>query len=113
MTDPQDNRLAPLRELAETLDDPRQIALVSAVAALVAEDTALVLEQTHAAQDIAARNRAGAWIGNTELAEILDAAAHYLRRYKRQREEIGGIRAALQARLDAKAQEPGPREPGQ
>ena len=112
MTDPQDDRLAPLRELAETLDDPHQIALVSAVAGLVEQDTALVLEQTHAAQDIAARNRAGAWIGNTELAEILDAAAYHLRRYKRQREEIGGIRAALQARVDAKAQEPEPGKPG-
>ena len=101
MTDQHDDRLAPLRELAESLDDPRQVALVSAVVALIAEDTALVLEQTHAAQDIAARNRAGAWIGNTELAEILDAAAHHLRRYKRQREEIGGIKTALQARLDA------------
>ena len=111
MTDQHDDRLAPLRELAETLDDPRQVALVSAVVALIAEDTALVLEQTHAAQDIAARNRAGAWIGNTELAEILDAAAHHLRRYKRQREEIGGIRAAIQARIDAKAQEPDSREP--
>ena len=106
MTDPQDDRLAPLRELAETLDDPQQLALVSAVVAMVEQDTALVLEQTHAAQDIAARNRAGAWIGNTELAEILDAAAHYLRRYKPQREEIAGIKAALQARLAAKAQEP-------
>lgn len=105
MTDPQDDRLAPLRELAETLDDPHQLALVSAVVALVERDTALVLEQTHAAQDIAARNRAGAWIGNTELAEILDAAAYHLRGYKRQREEIGGIKAALQARIDAKAQE--------
>ncbi len=105
MTDQQDDRLAPLRELAETLDDPRQIALVSAVVAMVEQDTALVLDQTHAAQDIAARNRAGAWIGNTELAEILDAAAHHLRRYKRQREEIGGIKAALQARLDAGPQD--------
>lgn len=110
MTDPQDDRLAPLRELAETLDDPHHLALVSAVVATVEQDTALVLEQTHAAQDIAARNRAGAWIGNTELAEILDAAAHYLRRYKPQREEIGRIKAALQARLDAKRQEPASRE---
>ena len=106
MTEPQDDPLAPLRELAETLDDPHQLALVSAVVATVEQDTALVLEQTHAAQDIAARNRAGAWIGNTELAEILDAAAHYLRRYKPQREEIGRIKAALQARLDAKTQAP-------
>ena len=94
MTDPQDDRLAPLRELA-----------------MVEQDTALVLEQTHAAQDIAARNRAGAWIGNTELAEILDAAAHYLRRYKPQREEIGRIKAALQARLDAMPRQPATREP--
>ena len=101
MTDPQDDRLAPLRELAETLDDPRQLALVSAVVAMVEQDTALVLDQTHAAQVIAARNKAGAWIANTELGEILDAAAHYARRYKRQREEIGRIRAALQARLEA------------
>ena len=100
MTDPQDDRLAPLRELAEALDDPRQLALVAAVAAIVEQDTALVLDQTHAAQDIAARNKAGAWIGNTELAEILDDAAHFLRRYKRQREAIGDIRASLQARLD-------------
>ncbi len=111
MTDPQDDRLAPLRALAETLEDPDQLALVSAVVAMVEQDTALVLEQTHAAQDIAARNRAGAWIGNTELAEILDAAAHYLRRYKPQREEIGRIKAALQARLDAKPQEPAAQEP--
>ena len=101
MTDSQADRLAPLRELAETLDDPHQLALVSAVVAMVEEDTALVLDQTHAAQDIAARNKAGAWIGNTELGEILDAAAHYARRYKRQRKEIGDIKAALQARLDA------------
>ena len=103
MTDPQDDRLAPLRELAETLDDPGQLALVSAVAAIVEQDTALVLDQTHAAQDIAARNKAGAWIGNTELAEILDDAAHFLRRYKRQREEVGRIKASLEARMDAKA----------
>ena len=102
MTDQQDDRLAPLRELAETADDPRRLALVSAVLAIVEEDTALVLDQTHGAQDIAARTKAGAWIGNTELAEMLDDAAHFLRRYKRQREELGRIRAALQARLDAK-----------
>ena len=110
MTDSQDDRLAPLRELAETLDDPQQLALVSAVVAMVEQDTALVLEQTHAAQDIAARNRAGAWIGNTELAEILDAAAHYLRRYKPQREEIGRIKASLQVRIDAGPQESAPPE---
>ena len=103
MTDPQNDRLAPLRDLAETLHDPSQIALLSAVAAIVEQDTALVLEQTHAAQDIAARNKAGAWIGNTELAEILDDAAHFLRRYKQQREEISRIRASLEARRDAKA----------
>ena len=102
MTDQQDDRLAPLRELAETIDDPHQLALVSAVAAIVEQDTALVIEQTHGAQDIAARTKAGAWIGNTDLIEILDDAAHFLRRYKRQREEIGGIKAALAARLDAK-----------
>ena len=102
MTDQQDDRLAPLRELAETIDDPHQLALVSAVAAIVEQDTALVIEQTHGAQDIAARTKAGAWIGNTDLVEILDDAAHFLRRYKRQREEIGGIKAALAARLDAK-----------
>ena len=73
---------------------------------MVQEDTARVLDQTHAAQDIAARNKAGAWIGNTELGEILDAAAHYARRYKRQREEIGGIKAALQARLEPSASSP-------
>ncbi len=111
MTDPQAEPLAPLRELAESLDDPHQLALVSAVVATVERDTALVIEQTHAAQDIAARNRAGAWIGNTELAEILDAAAFHLRRYKPRREEIGRIKAALQARLDAKRQEPATREP--
>ncbi len=102
MTDQQDDRLAPLRELAETIDDPHQLALVSAVAAIVEQDTALVIEQTHGAQDIAARTKAGAWIGNTDLVEMLDDAAHFLRRYKRQREEIGGIKAALAARLDAK-----------
>ena len=102
MTDLQDDRLAPLRELAETLDDPHQLALVSAVVALVEQDTSLVLDQTHGAQDIAARTKAGAWIGNTDLVEILDDAAHFLRRYKRQRDEIGRIKTALQARLDAK-----------
>ena len=106
MTDRQDDRLAPLRELAETLDDPHQLALVSAVVAMVEEDTALVLDQTHAAQDIAARNKAGAWIGNTELGEILDAAAHYARRYKRQREDIRGIKAAIQTRLEPSASSP-------
>lgn len=100
MTDPQNDRLAALRELAETLDDPGQLALVSAVLEVVEQDTALVLDQTHAAQDIVARTKAGAWIGNTELAEILDDAVHFLKRYKHQREELGRIREALQARLD-------------
>ena len=102
MTDLQDDRLAPLRELAETLDDAHQLALVSAVVAIVEQDTSLVLDQTHGAQDIAARTKAGAWIGNTDLVEILDDAAHFLRRYKQQRDEIGRIKTALQARLDAK-----------
>lgn len=108
MTDPQNDRLAALRELAETLDDPRQLALVSAVLEVVEQDTALVLDQTHAAQDIAARTKAGAWIGNTELAEILDDAVHFLKRYKHQREELGRIREALRARLDGDSQQAKP-----
>ena len=113
MTDLQDDRLAPLRELAETLEDPHQLALVSAVVAILEQDTALVLDQTHGAQDIAARTKAGAWIGNTELAEILDDAVHFLKRYKHQREEIGRIKATLQARLDAKPRESATHESGQ
>ena len=74
MADERQTRLNPLRHLAETTDDIAVLDLVIATVAIVEKDTALVLDQTHIARDIAARTKAGDWFGNTELTEIVAGA---------------------------------------
>ena len=98
MADSQFDRLAPLRRLIEGAEDPDQLGLVAALVDLVAHDTDLVLEQVHSARDIAARTKAGAWIGNTELAEIMDDADHFVKRYKMQRDDVAQLKMDLQAK---------------
>ena len=95
MADEQDTRLDPLRQLAEATDDTRVLDLVIATVEILEKDTALVLDQTHIARDIAARTKAGDWFGNTELTEIMSDADYFLRVYKQQREEIGQLQATL------------------
>jgi hypothetical protein len=96
MTDEQPNRLEPLRQLAEASDDTRLLDQVMATVEVLEKDTALVLDQTHIARDMASRTKAGDWVGNTELAEIMADADHFLRVYKQQRKEIGRLKATLQ-----------------
>lgn len=98
MADQHDDRLAPLRQLAAATDDPPLLDLVTATLEILEEDTARVLDQTHIARDIAARTKAGDWFGNTELAEILSDADHFLRLYKQQRDGLSQIKTALRAR---------------
>ena len=98
MADDQHTRLEPLRQLAETPDDPRVLDLVLATLEVLAKDTALVLEQTNIARDIAGRTKAGDWFGNTELTEIMSDADYLLRVYKQQREEIGQLKTTLRDR---------------
>ena len=98
MADSQHDPLAPLRQLVAGTEDPDQLELVAALVDLVAHDTDLVLEQIHSARDIAARTKAGAWIGNTELAEIMDDADHFVKRYKTQRDDVAQLKSALQAK---------------
>ena len=73
------------------------------------KDTALVLDQTHIARDIAARTKAGDWFGNTELTEIMSDADYFVRVYKQQREEIRQLKATLRdkrSRLSAPDETP-------
>ena len=95
MADERHNRLEPLRQLAETTDDARVLDLVIATVEILKKDTALVLDQTHIARDIAARTKAGDWFGNTELTEIVSDADYFVRVYKQQRDEIGQLQAPL------------------
>ena len=96
MTDDQARRLEPLRQLAEASDDVRLLDQVMATVEVLEKDTALVLDQTFAAREMAARTKAGDWFANTELTEIMTDADHFLRIYKQQREEIGELKAVLQ-----------------
>ena len=95
MADERHDRLEPLRQLAEATDDIRVLDLVIATVDVLKKDTALVLDQTHIARDIAARTKAGDWFGNTELTEIMSDADYFVRVYKQQREAIGQLQAAL------------------
>ena len=95
MADQQPNRLEPLLQLAETIEDTRVLDLVIATVEILKKDTALVLDQTHIARDIAARTKAGDWFGNTELTEIVSDADYFVRVYKQQRDEIGQLQATL------------------
>ena len=95
MADERQDRLEPLRQLAEAIDDTRVLDLVIATVEILEKDTALVLDQTHIARDITARTKAGDWFGNTELTEIMSDADYFVRVYKQQREEIGQLQATL------------------
>jgi len=95
MADERYTRLDPLRQLGETTDDTSVLDLVIATVEILEKDTALVLDQTHIARDIAARTKAGDWFGNTELTEILSDADYFVRVYKQQREAIGQLQATL------------------
>ena len=98
MTDQQDDRLEPLRRLVEAADDTRALDLLSAVVEILEQDTARVVEQTYIARDIAGRTKAGDFFGNTELAEVLSDADHFLRLYKQQRDRIGDLKTVLRER---------------
>ena len=95
MADEQDDRLGPLRQLAEATDEPRALDALLATVEILEKDTARVLDQTNIARDIAARTKAGDWFGNTELSEILSDADYFLRIYKQQREGIGQLKTEL------------------
>ena len=95
MADKRSSRLDPLRQLAEATDDLGVLELVIKTVEVLEKDTALVLDQTHIARDLAARTKAGDWFGNTELTEIMSDADYFVRDYKQQREEIGQLKAAL------------------
>lgn len=95
MADEPHNRLDPLRQLAETTDDTRVLDLVTATVEILEKDTALILDQTHIARDVASRTKAGDWFGNTELTEIMSDADYFIGVYKQQREEIGQLQATL------------------
>ena len=95
MADAQHDRLGPLRQLVEATDDLRVLDLVIETVEVLEKDTALVLDQTHIARDIAARTQAGDWFGNTELTEIMSDADYFVRVYKQQREEIRQLQATL------------------
>ena len=95
MADERDDRLGPLRQLAEATGDLRVLDAVIATVEVLEKDTGLVLNQTNIARDIAARTKAGDWFGNTELTEILSDADYFLRVYKQQRKEIGRLKAQL------------------
>jgi hypothetical protein len=95
MANQQSDRLEPLRQLAEGHGDVDVLELVTAMVDVLEKDTALVLDQTHIARDIAARTKSGDWFGNTELSDIMSDADHYLRVYKQQREEIARLKATL------------------
>ena len=95
MADERHDRLEPLRQLVEMTDDIRVLDLVIATVDVLEKDTALVLDQTHIARDIAARTKAGDWFGNTELTEIMSDADYFVRVYKQQREQVGQLKATL------------------
>jgi len=96
MTDQGHDRLEPLRQLTEATDDTRLLDLVIATVEILEKDTALVLDQTLIASELAARTKAGDWIANTELTEIMSDADYFARVYKQQREEIAQLKATLQ-----------------
>ncbi len=98
MADEQDDRLGPLRQLAEATEELRVLDAVIATVEVLEKDTTLVLDQTNIARDIAARTKAGDWFGNTELTEILSDADHFLRVYKQQREGLGRLKTELRER---------------
>ena len=89
------DRLEPVRRLAAT-KDPELRELVSATLDILEQDTKQVLDQTHIARDIANRTSAGDWFATTELREIKADAEFFIRTYKHQREELKGLRAALE-----------------
>ena len=95
MADPEHARLEPLRQLAEAVDDKRVLDLVIATVEILEKDTALVLDQSLIASELAARTKAGDWIGNTELSDVISDAGYFVRVYKQQREEIGQLKAVL------------------
>lgn len=96
MADEQHDRLEPLRQLVEATNDTRMLDLLIATVEVLEKDTALVIDQTHIARDVAARTKAGDWFGNTELTEIMSDADYFLGGYKRQRTAIGQLQATLQ-----------------
>ncbi len=96
MADEQHDRLESLRHLVEETEDTRVLDLLIATVEVLEKDTALVIDQTHIARDVAARTKAGDWFGNTELTEIMTDADYFLRIYKRQRTQIGQLQATLQ-----------------
>jgi hypothetical protein len=91
------DRLEPVRRLVAATKDPELRELVSATLDILEQDTKQVLDQTHIARDIAARTSAGDWFATTELREIKADAEFFLRTYKHQREELKGLKAALQS----------------
>ncbi len=98
MADQGHDRLEPLRQLAEATDDTCLLDLVIATVEILEKDTALVLEQTLIASELAARTKAGDWIANTELSEIMSDADYFARVYKQQREEIAALKATLRGK---------------
>ena len=98
MADEGHARLEPLRQLAEATDDPRLLDLVIATVEILEKDTALVVDQTLIAHEIAARTKAGDWFANTELTEIMSDADYFARVYKQQREEIRQLKATLRGK---------------
>ena len=100
MTDKGPERLAPLRELASSIDERRLLELVDATLEVLEKDTAQVLDQTNIARDIAGRTAAGDWIANTELREIQADAAYFLEMYKHQREGITQLKTAVRDKLN-------------
>ena len=95
MADNPDDRLEPLRQLVAVTSDPAVLDLVIATVEIIEKDTALVLDQTHIARDVAARTKAGDWFPNTELTEIMTDADYFLKVYKQQREGIGQLKASV------------------
>ena len=89
------DRLEPVRRLVAATKDPELRELVSATLDILEQDTKQVLDQTHIARDIANRTSAGDWFATTELREIKADAEFFLRTYKHQREELKGLKAAL------------------
>ncbi|MDA1095171.1 MAG: hypothetical protein O3A25_18180 [Acidobacteria bacterium] len=95
MADTTPDRLEPVRRLIAAAEDSELRELVAATLEILAEDTKLVIDQTHIARDIAARTAAGGWFANTELREIRADAEFFLRKYKQQRDELQQLTATL------------------